>query len=221
VGALESNLGNLTGNVGALESNLGNLTGNVGALESNLGNLTGNVGALESNLGNLTGNVGALESNLGNITTNDITFNGNVTHTKTTNLNQFSEALSTQTNIGSNNITIDYLDSATHYISGQTLTNGPLTLNVSNIPNITDTTRTYLFTTLLDATTSTNGNNYVSAVNVSANNVSYESTTLRFSTDTETIESEITDASFVLQQFAYIYLGASSSNVFTNVSKYK
>jgi hypothetical protein len=138
---------------------------------------------------------------------------------KTSFLNTISETLNRPTEISANIYTVDYLDGATYYLSGHDNTSN-VKLKVNNMPNISDLSHTYILSTIMKGSSSSNS--YINEVQISENNSNYQTVTPMFTSPSEDIGSqvsEMTSNNFILQQLAYLYLDGSG-HILSNVSTF-
>ena len=124
----------------------------------------------------------------------------------------------------SNNVTLDYLTGSTFYVSNSGISSSsPLSLQIQNMPSITDMSRSYIVTTILKGYLS--GNSYVGNVKVSTNTTFTSANVIvpkytNAIADINTLVSAVTTNGYIMQQIAYFYLDGSSV-IFSNVSSFQ
>jgi hypothetical protein len=136
---------------------------------------------------------------------------GSVNITKTSFVTNISEKIISVTG-SSNAYTLDYSVGSIFYLS--TAPTAAMTINIRNVPSITDTTHSYVLSIIYNGTAA---NNYATTVNVSTNTSAGTTYTPKF-TSTPSITA-ITSAQLVIQQIIYVYLG-TTGYVVSNVNGY-
>jgi hypothetical protein len=102
-------------------------------------------------------------------------------------------------------------------------TTSPLSVQIQNMPSITDMSRSYIITTILKGYLS--GNSYIGNVKVSTNTTFTSANVIipkytNTIADMNTLVSAVTSNGYIMQQLAYFYLD-SSSVIFSNVSSFQ
>ena len=130
---------------------------------------------------------------------------------KTSFVTNISEKITTVT--GSSNIySLNYQSGSIFYLS--TPPTAVITLNIINVPSITDTNRSYVLSVIYNGT---NSNNYATTVNISTTSSAGTTYTPKF-TNTPNISS-ISTSQLVIQQIIYLYLG-NTGYVLSNANGY-
>lgn len=136
---------------------------------------------------------------------------GSVNITKTSFVTNISEKIISVTG-SSNAYTLDYSAGSIFYLS--TAPTAAMTINVRNVPSITDTTHSYVLSIIYNGTAA---NYYATSVNVSTTTSTGTTYTPKF-TSTPSITA-ITTSQLVIQQIIYVYLG-TTGYVVSNVNGY-
>ena len=136
---------------------------------------------------------------------------GSVNISKTSFVTNISEKIITVT--GSSNVyNLDYSKGSIFYLS--TAPTADMSINIQNVPSVTDTTHSYMLTIIYNGTYS---NSCAKTVNISTSTNSGSRYTPRFSSIPSI--TNITNSQLVFQQIIYVYLG-STGYVVSNVSGY-
>ena len=137
---------------------------------------------------------------------------GSMNITKTSFVTNISEKIISVT--GSSNVyTLDYSLGSIFYLS--TAPTAAMTINIRNVPSITDTTHSYVLSIIYNGTAA---NYYASIVNISTNTSSGTTYNPIKFTSTPSITA-ITSSQLVIQQIIYVYLG-TTGYVVSNVNGY-
>lgn len=136
---------------------------------------------------------------------------GSVNISKTSFVTNISEKIISVTG-SSNAYTLDYSKGSIFYLS--TAPTAAMTINIQNVPSITDTTHSYVLSIIYNGTAA---NYYATTVTVSINTSAGTSYTPKF-TSTPSITA-ITTSQLVIQQIIYVYLG-TTGYVVSNVNGY-
>lgn len=136
---------------------------------------------------------------------------GSMNISKTSFVTNISEKIISVTGT-SNAYTLDYSNGSIFYLS--TAPTAAMTINIRNVPSITDNTRSYVLSIIYNGTAA---NYYATSVNVSTNASAGTTYTPKF-TSTPSITA-ITSAQLVIQQIIYVYLG-TTGYVVSNVNGY-
>ena len=140
---------------------------------------------------------------------------GTLSVSNTSYVSTFSEKI-TNSNGVNNVYTVDYRDAGLFYMSNIS-TSSTATLNVLNMPSLTDESRSYVVSSIMKGNESENcyvGNVCLSLDSDPNNGITY---TPQFVSTPEV--SSTTSNQLIIQQFAYIYLD-NSGHILSNVSAY-
>jgi hypothetical protein len=147
-------------------------------------------------------------------TTSTLDISGQLTVSETSFLSTVSEKIRTQDASGVNTYTVDYKDAGLFYI--RSLNAGSTaTLNVRNVPSLTDSSGSYIVSAIMKGNSSANC--YVGSVNLSTDSNAGTTYTPTFVIAPEV--SSATSSQLIIQQLAYVYLDGSG-HVLSNVAAY-
>jgi hypothetical protein len=139
---------------------------------------------------------------------------GNLQVSQTTFVNTISEKVNTKAADSTNVYTVDYKNAGSFYIQGLD-PGSTATLNVQNVPSLTDASGTYIISAMMKGNSSENC--YVGNVNLSTDTTLGQYYTPQFISTPEV--SSATSSNIIIQQIAYVYLD-NSGHILSNVSAY-
>tara|TARA_A100001388_G_C28696399_1_gene463913 strand:- start:41 stop:925 length:885 start_codon:yes stop_codon:yes gene_type:complete len=146
--------------------------------------------------------------------TKALDISGSLQVSNTTFVSTVSEKIESRTADTTNVYTVDYKDAGLFYIRDLSSVS-TATLKVRNVPSLTDTSGSYIISTIMKGNESENC--YVGSINLSTDNndgITYDP---KFISPPEV--SSATANNLIIQQLAYVYLD-TSGHVLSNVSAY-